>query len=121
VGLGVYVGGWEIVKILGNRVFKIEPLHSFLSQGVSAGVLLAASLAGCPLGGVEVIKSTVLGAGAAKHGTNMRQLVLKDIVLSWAVSLPATALLSAVIYWTASGALGQGMGSFEKIMEALGL
>jgi inorganic phosphate transporter, PiT family len=120
LGLGVYVGGWEIMKILGNRVFRIEPVHSVLSQGVSGGVLLAASLVGCPVGGVEIIKSTVMGVGAARRGGNVRRLVLRDIVLSWTISLPATALLAAVIYWTVSGALGEGMGSFEKIMRNLG-
>ncbi|MEW6668475.1 MAG: inorganic phosphate transporter [Thermodesulfobacteriota bacterium] len=120
MGLGVYVGGWEIVKILGNRVFRIEPVHSFLSQGVSGGTLLAASLLGCPVGGVEIIKSSVIGVGAARRGGNVRRLVLRDIVLAWAISLPATALLAAAIYWTASGAMGEGMGSFEGIMKTLG-
>jgi inorganic phosphate transporter, PiT family len=120
MGLGVYVGGWEIVKILGNRVFRIEPVHSFFSQGVSGGALLAASLLGCPVGGVEIIKSTVIGVGAARRGGTVRGLLLRDIVLAWALSLPATALLAAAIYWTASGALGEGMGSFERIMMGLG-
>lgn len=120
MGLGVYVGGWDIVKILGNRVFRIEPAHSFISQSVSGAVLLAASLLGCPVGGVEVIKSTVMGVGATRRGMNVHRLVLRDILLAWTVSLPATGLLSAVIYWTVSGALGKGMGSFDRIMSFLG-
>jgi PiT family inorganic phosphate transporter len=120
MALGVYVGGWDIVKILGNRVFRIEPAHSFISQSVSGGILLAASLMGCPVGGVEVIKSTVMGVGAARRGANVHRLVLRDILVAWAFSLPATGLLSAVIYWTVSGALGKGMGSFDRIMRFLG-
>ncbi|RPJ04084.1 MAG: inorganic phosphate transporter, partial [Deltaproteobacteria bacterium] len=67
LGLGIYLGGWNIVRILGNRIFSIKPIHSFRCQTASGFVLLAATIAGGPANGVEVIKSAVAGVGAGKR------------------------------------------------------
>jgi len=120
LALGVYVGGWNIVRILRNRIFRIEPSHAFLSQTVSGSIMLAASIWGGPVSAVEVIKSSVIGVGAGRRARNAHWMVFRDMLLAWLVTLPATALLAAAIYWIASGALGEGMGSFESIMKSLG-
>jgi PiT family inorganic phosphate transporter len=120
LALGVYVGGWNIVRILGDRIFRIQASHAFLSQAVSGSIMLAASICGGPVSAVEVIKSSVIGVGAGRRARNVNWLVFRDMLLAWLVTLPASALLAAAIYWIASGALGEGMGSFEAIMKSLG-
>ena len=120
LSLGVYTGGWNIVRILGNRVFRIDSRHSFVSQLSSGGVMLAASLIGGPVSATEVVKSTVIGVREGSPKKKVRRRVAREIVIAWIITLPATAFLSAAIYWTASGALGEGMGSFETLMSIFG-
>lgn len=120
LSLGVYAGGWNIVKILGNRVFRIHPRHSSLSQLSSGCVMLAASLLGSPVSAIEVVKSTVIGARDQSLKRGVPRMVARDIAIAWMITMPATAFLAAAIYWTASGALGEGMGSFENLMRMFG-
>ena len=111
IALGVYFGGWNIVKILGNRIFSIRPVHSFLSQTLSAAILLASTFSGSPVDGVDVVKATVAGLGGGKRTGSAYRNLSRDIVLALAVTLPSSALLAAAIYWIVSGALGIGIGS----------
>ncbi len=120
LAVGIFVGGGNIAKILGKRVFSIKPAHSFYSQAVSGGILLGASLTGGAVNGVEVIKSSVLGLGGGRRTGRVYRRLSGDIILAWTATLPATALLAAAIYWIASGALGIGMGTFETLMKGLG-
>ncbi len=120
LGLGIYLGGWNIVRILGNRIFSIKPVHSLRSQAGTGCVLLAATIAGGPVNGVEVIKSVVAGVGAGKRSRANYRGLYRDIFMAWAITLPATAILAAATYWIAAGALGMGMGSFEMLMKSLG-
>jgi PiT family inorganic phosphate transporter len=120
LALGIYLGGWNIVRILGNRIFSIKPIHSFRSQAATGFVLLAATIAGGPVNGVEVIKSAVVGVGAGKRTRNTYRGLYRDILMAWTMTLPATAVLAAATYWISAGALGMGMGSFETLMKSLG-
>jgi len=120
LAFGIYLGGWNIVKILGNRIFSIEPGHSFRSQTATGFVLLAATVAGAPVNSVEVIKSAVIAVGAGKRSRTVFRTLYRDILMAWIVTLPATAVLAAATYWISAGALGIGMGSFETIMKCLG-
>lgn len=111
LALGIYLGGWNIVKILGNRVFNIKPVHSFSCQALSGSILMAATLAGTPVNGVEVIKSTVLGMGAGKRTRKIYERLTRDILMAWTMTLPVTGLVAAAIYWIVSGVLGIGMNA----------
>lgn len=118
--LGVFTGGWKIVRIRDNRIFKIEAVHSFAAQTAAGGVILAASLLGSPVGTMHIVKSSILGVGAGSRDKRPRKMVVKDFIAAWVITTPASAFLAAAIYWTASGTLGQGMGIFEGIMRMLG-
>jgi PiT family inorganic phosphate transporter len=68
----------------------------------------------------EIVKSTILGAGAGDRLKRMHHLVAKEMAMAWLVSVPASAFLAAVIYWGVSGALGEGMGRFGELMKVFG-
>jgi inorganic phosphate transporter, PiT family len=110
LGLGVYFGGWNIVRILGNRIFRIRPIHSFLSQALTAAILLASTFSGSPVNGVEVVKATIAGLGGGKRTGSVYRSLSRDIILALVVTLPSSALLAAAIYWIVSGALEVGIG-----------
>jgi inorganic phosphate transporter, PiT family len=110
LALGVWFGGWNIVRILGNRLFNIRPIQSLLSQTLSAAILLASTLCGSPVNGVEVVKATVAGLGGGKRSGSAYRNLSREVLLAIAVTLPASALIAAAIFWILSGALGIGIG-----------
>jgi inorganic phosphate transporter, PiT family len=99
IGLGTAVGGWRIIRTLGTRFYRIHPIHGFTSQFASAAVIVGMSLAGGPVSTTQVVSMTILGAGAAERKSKVRWAVLYDIAIAWVLTLPATALLAAPIYY----------------------
>ena len=117
---GVPVGGWKIARILSGKTYKVTPVHSFAAQLASGIVLAGANLLGGFLSPNQLVKASVLGAGAGgRKGTPWR-IFGKNMIMAWFVHFPACALIAATTYWCASRALGLGMGSLETIMGGLG-
>ncbi|MGP1678606.1 MAG: anion permease [Burkholderiales bacterium] len=108
IALGTAVGGWRIIRTLGTRFYRIQPIHGFTSQLASAAVILGASLAGGPVSTTQVVSMSILGAGAAERKSKVRWSVLYDIVVAWALTLPATALLAVPIYYLIDSILRSG-------------
>jgi PiT family inorganic phosphate transporter len=99
IALGTALGGWRLIKTLGGKFYKIRPIHSFTSQMTSAIVILGASLFGGPVSTTQVVSSAIIGVGSAERLSKVRWSVAGDIVTAWFVTIPATALVSAGIYW----------------------
>jgi PiT family inorganic phosphate transporter len=110
IALGTAVGGWRIIRTLGTRFYRIHPIHGFTSQFASAAVILGASLAGGPVSTTQVVSMAILGAGAAERKSKVRWSVLNDIVVAWALTLPATALLAVPLYYLIDLMLRHGGG-----------
>jgi len=99
IGLGTSLGGWRLIRTLGGKFYKIRPLHSFATQLSSAGVILAASLFGVPVSASQVVSSAIIGAGSAERASKVRWSVAEEIILAWLITIPASGLLSAGVYW----------------------
>jgi PiT family inorganic phosphate transporter len=108
IALGTALGGWRVIRTLGTRFYRIQPIHGFTSQLASAAVILGASLAGGPVSTTQVVSMTILGAGAAERKSKVRWTVLNDIALAWVLTLPATALLALPIYYLIESMLRRG-------------
>jgi len=108
IALGTAVGGWRIIRTLGTRFYRIQPIHGFASQLASTAVILGASLAGGPVSTTQVVSMSILGAGAAERKSKVRWAALNDIVVAWVLTLPATALLAAPIYYLIDSLLRHG-------------
>jgi PiT family inorganic phosphate transporter len=108
IALGTAVGGWRIIRTLGTRFYRIHPIHGFTSQLASTAVILGASLAGGPVSTTQVVSMAILGAGAAERKSKVRWAALNDIVVAWVLTLPATALLAAPIYYLIDSLLRHG-------------
>ena len=117
---GVPVGGWKIARILSGKNFKIQPVHSFMSQVGSGVVLAGANLLGGAVSPNQIVKASVLGTGAGGNKQTPWRILGKSMIMAWVIHLPACALIAAAIHWCASRALGLGMGSLETIMGGLG-
>ena len=95
--LGTFGGGWRLIKTLGSKFYKIKPIHSFSSQFASAIVIITASIFGGPVSTTQVVSMSIMGAGAGERISKVRWKVLKNILLSWVLTIPITALLSILI------------------------
>ncbi len=99
IALGTALGGWRLIKTLGGKFYKIRPVHGFSSQVTSAGVILGASLVGGPVSTTQVVSSSIMGVGSAERLSKVRWGVAGNIAVAWLVTIPATALVAAGLYW----------------------
>jgi len=98
MGLGTAAGGWRIVRTLGMRIVKLEPVHGFAAETGAATVLLATAHIGLPVSTTHTITSSVMGVGATKRLSAVRWGVTARILYAWIFTLPGSALLAALIY-----------------------
>jgi PiT family inorganic phosphate transporter len=98
IALGTFVGGWRIIKTLGTRIIEMDVTQGFAAQAAGATVILAASSAGYPLSTTHVISGSIMGSGAAKRLSAVRWGVAGNIVGAWMLTLPAAAVMGAVVY-----------------------
>ena len=94
---GTLGGGWPIMKTLGRRIFKLEPVHSLDSQVASACVLFGAISFGAPVSTTHVVASSVMGVGAAERVSAVRWDVAKHILQAWGTTIPAAACVAGAI------------------------
>jgi inorganic phosphate transporter, PiT family len=99
IAIGSSFGGWRMIRTLGGKFYKIRPLHSFSAQLTSSVVLLSASLFGVPVSISQVVSSAIIGVGASERISKVRWSVAGDIVMSWVITIPASGLLAAGVYW----------------------
>ena len=98
MGLGTVVGGWRIMRTLGMRIVKLEPVHGFAAETSAATVLMFAAHFGLPVSTTHTITSSILGVGATKRLSAVRWGVTSKILSAWIFTLPGAALLGASVY-----------------------
>jgi inorganic phosphate transporter, PiT family len=103
IGLGTYVGGWRIMRTLGQRVFQMDPPSGFAAQATAGAVIYASTHYGYPLSTTHVISGAVMGAGATKRLSAVRWGVAGNIVVAWILTIPAAAAVAALCYWPVQG------------------
>jgi PiT family inorganic phosphate transporter len=99
IALGTALGGWRLIRTLGGKFYKIRAVDGFSSQLASATVILGASLVGGPVSTTQVVSSSIMGVGAAERVNKVRWGVAQEIATAWLLTIPATALVAAGIYW----------------------
>jgi inorganic phosphate transporter, PiT family len=99
IALGTALGDWRLIKTLGAKFYKIRPVDGFCAQLTSAIVILGASLLGGPVSTTQVVSSAIVGTGSAERLSRVRWGVVGEILLAWLLTIPATALAAAGLYW----------------------
>jgi len=94
---GTAAGGWRIIRTLGHRVVKLQPVHGFAAETTAALIIQGASYYGIPLSTTNVISTSIMGVGAVKRFTGIRWTVVERIVWAWIFTLPATALIGYML------------------------
>ncbi len=99
MGMGTMVGGWKIIKTMGHKIFKLEPVHGFAAETSAAMVIATASHFGAPISTTHVISASVMGVGAAKRLTAVRWGVAGNLVVAWVLTIPCSAAVAALIFF----------------------
>lgn len=99
IALGTAFGGWRLIKTLGGKFYKIRPVDSFASQLTSGIVILGASLVGGPVSTTQVVSSAIIGVGTSDRVSKVRWTVTEEIITAWIITIPATGIVSAGVYW----------------------
>jgi len=99
IALGTSVGGWQLIRTLGSKFYKIRPVDGFASQAASAVVILTSSILGGPVSTTQVVSTAIMGVGAADRPSKVRWGVAGEIASAWLFTIPSNALLAAAIYW----------------------
>ena len=95
---GTALGGWRIVKTIGQRIFSLTPMDSFTSQASSTAVILGASLIGAPVSTTQVVASSVVGTGGGRRRwKHVRWQVVREMGVAWLTTIPAAALLAVLV------------------------
>lgn len=99
MGLGTATGGWKIVRTMGHKIFKLEPIHGFAAETSAALVISGASALGMPVSTTHTISTTVIGVGASKRLSAVRWGVAGKLVVAWVMTIPVSAVAAYVCYW----------------------
>jgi len=91
---GTAIGGWRIIRTLGHKLVKLQPIHGFAAETAGASVLLANAVFGMPVSTTHVITMSILGVGAAKRFSALKWPVVEQIVWAWIFTLPVTAAIA---------------------------
>ncbi len=99
LSLGTYAGGWRIMRTLGRRIIELDPPQGFAAEMTASSVMYSASFVfSAPISTTHVITSSIMGVGATKRISAVRWGVAKNIVMGWFITMPAAALVAALVY-----------------------
>lgn len=98
MGLGTLAGGWRIVKTMGQRITKLQPVGGFCAETAGAVMLFTTTFLGIPVSTTHTITGSIIGVGATKRLSAVRWGVGGQVVWAWLLTIPASAGVSALSY-----------------------
>ena len=102
MALGTLFGGWRIVRTMGLRITKLNPMQGFCAETGGAATLFMATYLGIPVSTTHTITGAIIGVGAARRVSAVRWNVASSIVVAWIFTIPASALVAAMTYFAVS-------------------
>lgn len=98
MGLGTAAGGWRIIKTMGGKIFKLEPVSGFSADLNSSLVIFGATLLHLPVSTTHVVSGSIMGVGTAKRINAVHWGVAQQMMVAWILTIPSTAAISAITY-----------------------
>ena len=98
ISLGTAVGGWRIMKTMGQKVVKLDPVHGFAAETTAATIIFGASHFGIPVSTTHVISTAIMGVGASDRFSAVRWGVAGDIIMAWILTIPAAGVVASLSY-----------------------
>ena len=99
MALGTAAGGWRIIKTMGHKMVKLQPVHGFAAETTAATVLSVTAQFGMPVSTTHAITTSIMGVGCAKRFSALKLGVIERILWAWIMTLPATACVAYALVW----------------------
>ena len=96
---GTAAGGWRIIKTMGHKMVKLQPVHGFAAETTAATVLAVTGSLGMPVSTTHAISTSIMGVGCAKRFSALKLGVVERIVWAWILTIPVTAGVSFCLVW----------------------
>jgi PiT family inorganic phosphate transporter len=96
MGIGTAVGGWRIIKTMGLRLTKLDPVHGFAAETAAGLTIMGAGSFGIPLSTTHTISTTIMGVGATRGLSAVKWGVAGSIVIAWILTFPVCGLIAYV-------------------------
>ncbi|HEY0262550.1 MAG TPA: inorganic phosphate transporter [Chitinophagales bacterium] len=107
MGLGTLLGGWRIVKTMGQRITALKPFEGFCAETAGAVTLFVVSALKIPVSTTHTITGSIMGVGLTKRLSAVRWGVAGNIVWAWILTIPASALMGAGTYYILKTFVGE--------------
>jgi PiT family inorganic phosphate transporter len=98
ISLGTAAGGWRIIRTMGSKVVKLDPVHGFAAETTAASIIFGASTLEMPVSTTHVISSAILGVGSSDRFRAVHWGVARRIGIAWVLTLPASGAGAALAY-----------------------
>jgi len=98
IALGTISGGWRIIKTMGQKITRLTPIDGFCAETAAASSIFLATSMGVPVSTTHVITGAISGVGSANRLSAVRWAVTLNIVVAWVLTIPAAAIISAIIF-----------------------
>ena len=95
---GTALGGWRIIRTIGGKIFKLEPISGFAADLNSSIVIFSATLLHLPVSTTHVVSGSIMGVGTAKRIRAVRWGVAQQMLVAWVLTIPCTAVMGALAY-----------------------
>lgn len=99
MALGTSAGGYRIIRTMGHKIIRLEPIHGFAAETSAAAVIFTASHFGMPVSTTHVIAGSIFGVGSSRRLSAVRWGVAQSMVVAWVLTIPASAAVSGVVYF----------------------
>ena len=99
IALGTLFGGWRIVKTMGSKITKLQPMGGFCAESAGALTIVGATLGGIPVSTTHTITGAIMGVGATRRLSAVKWGVAGRIIWAWILTIPVAALVAAAAYF----------------------
>jgi inorganic phosphate transporter, PiT family len=99
ISIGTLLGGWRIVRTMGQKITKLKPVGGFCAETGGALTLFMATSLGIPVSTTHTITGSIVGVGSAQSVSAVRWGVAGNIVLAWVLTIPCSATIAAITWW----------------------
>src|SRR3954451_16314868 len=105
IALGTLSGGWRIIHTMGSKIIKLQPVGGFAAETAGAISLFTATALGVPVSTTHTITGAIIGVGSIRRLSAVRWGVAGRIVWAWVLTIPAAAIIAALVYWATAATI----------------
>lgn len=96
--IGTSVGGWRIIRTVGSKIFRMQPVHGLAADLNSSVTIFTATMLHLPVSTTHVVAGSIMGVGCAQRFKAVHWSIARQMVVAWVMTIPCTVAVGAVIY-----------------------